>query len=208
MILLNPALQTLDLAEPQAAEPQSLLELARAGDAEAYGEVYHAYATRLLRHAMTLCGNPTLAEELAQDTLVEAWKHLPGYNGRCKFFTWLSAILLNRYRNTVRRNRLLSLLPFTARQQGGFPSDATDAFADESMPPDKAAEVNDQTAVLRQCVAALPAKYQQVIYLRFYVDDSLEGVAAALGCSLGTVKSRLYHALERLRRMNALKGTI
>src|SRR5439155_12223354 len=43
----------------------------------------------------------------------------------------------------------------------------------------------------------LPAKHERVIYLRFYVDDSLEGIAAALGCSVGTVKSRLFHALER-----------
>ena len=56
---------------------------------------------------------------------------------------------------------------------------------------------------MRQCVQALPAKHQQVIYLRFYVDDSLEGIAAALGCSVGTVKSRLFHALDKLRKMNA-----
>jgi len=52
----------------------------------------------------------------------------------------------------------------------------------------------------------LPAKHQQVIYLRFYADDSLEGIAAALGCSMGTVKSRLYHALDKLRGMNALNA--
>jgi DNA-directed RNA polymerase specialized sigma24 family protein len=45
-----------------------------------------------------------------------------------------------------------------------------------------------------------------VIYLRFYVDDSLEGIAAALGCSLGTVKSRLYYALDKLREMSALNA--
>jgi DNA-directed RNA polymerase specialized sigma24 family protein len=50
----------------------------------------------------------------------------------------------------------------------------------------------------------LPAKQQQVIHLRFYVDDSLGGIAAALGCSVGTVKSRLFNALDKLRGMNAL----
>ena len=53
----------------------------------------------------------------------------------------------------------------------------------------------------------LPAKHQQVIHLRFYVDDSLEGIAAALDCSVGTVKSRLFHALDKLRGMNALSGS-
>ena len=70
--------------------------------------------------------------------------------------------------------------------------------AHESL-PDEAAQRREEAALVQQCVAALPAKHQQVIHLRFYVDDSLEGIAAALGCSVGTVKSRLFHALDKLR---------
>jgi len=73
--------------ESDISETRSLLELARAGDSEAYGQVYRGYSTRLLRQAMKLCGNASLAEELAQDTLVEAWRSLGRYDGRCEFFT-------------------------------------------------------------------------------------------------------------------------
>ncbi len=59
---------------------------------------------------------------------------------------------------------------------------------------------------MRRCIGALPAKHQQVIHLRFYVDESLEGIAEALGCSVGTVKSRLFHAMEKLRAMNAMNA--
>lgn len=59
---------------------------------------------------------------------------------------------------------------------------------------------------MRACIRALPARHQHVVHLRFYADDSLEGIAAALGCSVGTVKSRLFHALEKLRGMNALNA--
>ncbi len=196
--VLNPT-----VVESETPDTRSLLELARAGDAEAYGEVYRAHATRLLRQAVALCGNAALAEELAQDTLVEAWKCLRRYNGRCAFFTWLCAILLNRYRNIFRHNRLR---PVSALARGGEDevADAVEALADHGSLPDEAAELRDETALVRQCIAALPAKHQQVIYLRFYVDDSLEGIAAALGCSVGTVKSRLFHALDKLRGMNAL----
>src|SRR5690349_5032235 len=90
----------------------SILEQARAGDAEAFGELCHFYETRLLQQAMALCGNISLAEDLAQDTLVEAWKSLLRYNGRCRFFTWLCAILLNRYRNTLREKRTLPFSVF------------------------------------------------------------------------------------------------
>jgi RNA polymerase sigma-70 factor (ECF subfamily) len=77
-------------------------------------------------------------------------------------------------------------------------------LADHAAQPDQTVEWNEQAALVRRCIQTLPAKHQQVIYLRFYVDDSLDGIAAALDCSVGTVKSRLFCALEKLRKMNAL----
>jgi RNA polymerase sigma-70 factor (ECF subfamily) len=186
-------------------DTRSLLRQAQAGDTEAFGEMCRVYETRLLRQAIAFSGNVTLAEDLAQDTLVEAWKCLRRYQGRCQFFTWLCAILLNRYRNSVRARRLV---PFSALAdpERDAPQNALDRLTDHTSQPDEAAQMHEQAELIRKCVQALPPKHQQVVYLRFYVDDSLEGIAAALGCSLGTVKSRLFHALERLRRMNALRG--
>jgi RNA polymerase sigma-70 factor (ECF subfamily) len=178
----------------------ALLERARAGDAEAFGEVCRVYETRLLRQAMTLCGNLALAEDLAQDTLVEAWKGLPRYHGRCQFFTWLCAILLNRHRNSLRQKRPLSFSAFAGPEHEAL-ADRLGQAADDAAWPDEAAHLREQAACVRKCVQTLPLKHQQVVHLRFYVDDSLEGIAAALGCSVGTVKSRLFHALEKLRAM-------
>jgi RNA polymerase sigma-70 factor, ECF subfamily len=200
MLSLNPVL--VEIAPP---ETRDLLTQARGGDAEAFGEVCRVHETRLLRQALALCGNAALAEDLAQDTLVEAWRCLRRYNGRCQFFTWLCAILLNRYRNTVREKRPL---PFSAlpRQDQNQLESGLSQLADRELLPDEAAERREQAALVHQCIQALPAKHQQVIHLRFYVDDSLEGIAAALDCSVGTVKSRLFHALDKLRCMNALRG--
>ena len=191
--------------ENETPVARSLLDQARAGDAEAFGEICRVYETRLLRQAIALGGNVTLAEDLAQDTLVEAWKCLRRYNGRCQFFTWLCAILLNRYRNTVREKRPLPLSAFAKPDQAEF-QDRIANLADHGPLPDQAAQLREQAALVRGCLASLPAKHQQVVYLRFYVDDSLEGIAAALGCSVGTVKSRLFHALEKLRQMRALSA--
>jgi RNA polymerase sigma-70 factor (ECF subfamily) len=190
--------------ETEISETRSLLDQARAGDAEAFGEICRVHGTRLLRQAVALCGNLTLAEDLAQDTLVEAWKGLRRYNGRCQFFTWLCAILLNRYRNVLRGNRLRLASTPDARDQDEFEKQTN--LPDHATLPDQAVELREQAVLVRQCVQALPAKHQQVIYLRFYVDDSLEGIAAALGCSVGTVKSRLFHALDKLRKMNAFSA--
>ena len=196
---------TPTIVETEVPDTRSLLEGAQAGDAEAYCEVCRVYETRLLRQALTLCGDATLAEDLAQDTLVESWKCLRRYNGRCQFFTWLCAILLNRYRNTVRANRAGPLSSLAGHDRREI-QNSIDTLADQDSSPDQAAQLREQAILVRNCIQALPPKHQQVIYLRFYVDDSLVGIAAALGCSVGTVKSRLFHALDKLRGMNALKA--
>ena len=54
---------------------------------------------------------------------------------------------------------------------------------------------------MREGIAALPKKHREVILLRFYEDASLAEIAAALGLAQGTVKSRLHHALEKLRHL-------
>ena len=198
MLTLVPA-----FIEAESRSTQSLLDRAQAGDAEAFCELCRTYATPLLRQAMRVCGNPAFAEDLAQDTLVEAWKCLSRYNGRCRLFTWLCAILLNRYRNTIRQKHPLPLSSLQSKDQDEFQIGLAQLI-DADSPPDEAAQVREQVALVLQCVQALSPKYQQVIYLRFYVDDSLESIAAALGCSVGTVKSRLFRALDKLRAMHSL----
>ena len=193
--------------ETELSDTRSLLDQARAGDAEAFGEICRIHGTRLLRQALALCGDRTLAEDLAQDTLVEAWRCLRRYTGGCQFFTWLCAILLNRYRNALRRNRLLPASTLVVRDQDEFDKHAGN-LTDHGALPDQAVELREEAILVRKCVQALPAKHQQVIYLRFYVEDSLEEIAAALGCPVGTVKSRLFHALDKLRKMNAFSGKL
>jgi len=190
------------VVEPESASTESLLSQAQAGDAEAFGEVCRVYETRLLRQAMALCGDATMAEDLAQDTLVEAWKCLARYQGRCQFFTWLCAILLNRYRNALRSRRAA----LAWHTEAGRPENPPGQPAKGDPRPDEATQAREQAELVRKCVNVLPPKHQRVVYMRFFVDDSLEGIAEALGCSVGTVKSRLFHALEKLRAMRDLKA--
>ena len=200
MPALNPSLVISDLSLTG-----SFVERAQAGGTEAFGEICRVYETRLLRQAMTLCANESIAEDLAQDTLVEAWKSLHRYNGRCQFFTWLCAILLNRYRNTLRRKRPVAVSSLHREDEDALQS-TVEKMPDQNCSPDQEAELREQSAAVMACIEALPRKHQQIIYLRFYIDNSLEGIAAALGCSVGTVKSRLFRALDKLRTMNALQS--
>jgi len=185
-----------------ACESSLLLTQARAGDAEAFCEVAQAHETRLFRQAVALCRDEAVAEDLVAETLINAWRSLARFDATCRFSTWLYAILLHRYLKWVRRmaSRPASLAQFPVaevqrRQQ------AQETLPDLGDSPADIAASQDTTDVLRQAIARLPDKHQRVLLLRFFEDASLPEIAAALGCSVGTVKSRLHHALEKLRRM-------
>ena len=203
MLAWNTAFVELVTAE----EPRDLVEQARRGNEASFNALCRLYENRLFRQGMLLCADETMARDLAQETMFEAWKSVARYNGECRFFTWLCSILIHCHRRSVRRRRPIAfswLLPFErARAEAGL-ADCADAKGS----PSELAEQEERAIVLRRCLDKLPAKQRQVVYLRFYVDNSLDGIAAALGCSVGTVKSRLFNALDRLTRMNELKNLV
>jgi RNA polymerase sigma-70 factor (ECF subfamily) len=87
--------------------------------------------------------------------------------------------------------------PLVARQEN-VPSP-------EPSPAEGAAR-NENSILMRECVARLSEKHRQIILLRFYEDASLPDMARVLGCPVGTVKSRLHHALEKLRKIKMNLG--
>jgi RNA polymerase sigma-70 factor (ECF subfamily) len=187
---------------PELSDSPELLSRARAGDAAAFCRLTEPLQARLLRQAVALAGDVSAAEDLVSETLVEAWKSLPRYEPACRLSTWLYAILLHRHQKSLRRARSrpisLAWLPFwqardLRERQASVPSP-------EVSPSDAMAQKEISTR-LQQCVAMLPDKHRQIIRLRFFEDASLPDMAAVLGCSVGTVKSRLFHALEKLRKM-------
>jgi RNA polymerase sigma-70 factor (ECF subfamily) len=190
--------------ERPCRDAHALIAQARQGDAAAFGELCQQLEARLLRQAIFLCGDVSFAQDLSQETLIEAWRCLDRYNERCQFFTWLCAILHHRHRRFLRRKKLLSLVRLGSSGPDETAKELEEPI-DEAVSPAESAQLREQAAQVQRCVAALPTRQQQVVYLRFFVDDSLEGIANALNCSIGTVKSRLFHALDKLRRMPALR---
>ncbi len=181
---------------------QDLLTRARQGDAQAFCALAEAHEGRLYRQAVALSKDPSLAEDLVSETFVEAWKSLGRYNESCRFSTWLFAILLHRYQKSVRKARsrpvpLAALRGTEAERE----RDRLENLPAAGPTPAEAAAHRELNRQLREAIDALPAKHRDVILLRFFEDASLPEIAAVLGCSLGTVKSRLHHALEKLRRV-------
>src|SRR5580765_5884049 len=146
--MLSPGPATVESEIPNAPDAEQLLALARAGDPEAYGELCQVYETRLLRQAMRLCGNVAIAEDLAQDTLVEGWKCLRRYNGRCQFFTWLCAILLNRFRNTLRERRGRAITDIATDPDRS--AARSEHLIDETSSPDEAVKLREEALIVRK----------------------------------------------------------
>jgi RNA polymerase sigma-70 factor (ECF subfamily) len=187
------------------------LARARAGDADAFCRLTEPLQTRLLRQATALSGDLSTAEDLVSETLVEAWRSLARYNESCRFSTWLYAILLHRHQKWIRRARsrpsALAWLPLFQRDD--LLAKQANVPATEASPAENAAQA-ENAALMRQCIARLPEKHRQVIRLRFFEDASLPDMARVLNCPVGTVKSRLHHALEALRKtkmnLSEIKG--
>jgi RNA polymerase sigma-70 factor (ECF subfamily) len=139
------------------------------------------------------------AQDLTQEVLIEAWKSLHRFNNQCQLATWLCSILLHRHKSARRRARWRSLLlPFAPAEQAS----ELERVRDCAPAPDQAAQLSERSRLILESLDRLPVRQREVVFLRFYAGESLEGIAGALQCSPGTVKSRLFHALENLRRMN------
>ena len=179
-----------------------LLARVRAGDPQSFCLLIEPLQARLLRQAAALTGDLNLAEDIVSETLVEAWKSFPRYNGSCQLSTWLYAILLHRYQKSVRRARSRPIaLAFLSLFESRDLSQRQENREGPGLSPAEVVAQKETFAQLRQCIELLSKKHARVILLRFFEDASLPDMAAVLGCSIGTVKSRLHHALEKLRKM-------
>ncbi len=169
-----------------------LIRRIQAGESGLFQELARRHSESLLRCAFTLCRDQQSAEDLAQEALLEGWRYIGRFDGRCRFSTWLYGILRHRFLKSLRQKSL--------QEPHAWLLDTTPLMTAETIDPVHQLQLNEDASQLRQAVALLPDEHRQVIELRFFAEASLEDIAAALGIPLGTVKSRLHHGLEKLRQ--------
>jgi RNA polymerase sigma-70 factor (ECF subfamily) len=150
-----------------------------AGSETAAGELFDRHWLPACRVAFALCGRRSLAEEAAQDGLVNAFRQLEQFRGG-RFSAWLTRIVVNRTLNLLRKEKRLVALD----------------HADELGRWDEVAVAD--TAVIA-LVRSLPIERRTVVVLRYWLDYSPEDIAPLLGIPVGTVNSRLARALSSLR---------
>jgi RNA polymerase sigma factor (sigma-70 family) len=158
-----------------------------AGWAETMAALTQERGEALKRYAFLLCGNDADADDLVQDALVRAFAR-PGRHGTAEAEAYVRRILLNRFLDTRRRQRLwLKIRPLVRS---------------EEPVPDQAGAVAAHADV-QAALAGLSRRQRACAVLRYYQDFTIPQIAAALGCSPGTVKRHLSEAHDRLAQVLA-----
>lgn len=158
-------------------------------DRDAYGELvkrHQSAVRRFLRHLTG--GDAALADDLAQDAFVQAYRSLPKFRGHAAFSTWLLGIAHNCWRNAERQRR----------RERDF---ASEGGTEETVGP--AADVSDLKHDLAHALRQLSPAEQSVIHLAYHQGLSHEEIADVLACPLGTAKTHLARGKDKLRQLLA-----
>ncbi len=155
-----------------------------AAEDEAFARTSDAYVARAVGLAFYLTGNRSDAEDATQEAMARAWKARRSLREPASFDAWFDRILVNCVRERLRRQRRI--------REVAFPGD------DEGETGDAFATVLARDSVGR-ALSSLTLEQRTVVVLRYWQDLSLGQVAERLGWPLGTVKSRLHHALAAIR---------
>ena len=181
---------------------KELVRAAQRGDDSAFEELVRTYEKRVYHLALRMCGNVDDAYEVAQEAFLSAWKGMRFFRGDSSFSTWLYRLTSNAAIDFLRRQR---------RQGGsdGVSLDDEDTFlevADPAPSPHQQAERLELRDALARGLGALTPEHRQVLLLRELQGLTYEEIAAALELDLGTVKSRIARAREKLRKYLVASG--
>ncbi len=172
------------------------------GDVAAFGILVERYQRPMAALVSRMTGNPADVDDICQELFIRAWKGLPRFRGDAQFSTWLYRIAVNtaiKHRSRRRNEAAVSLS--TEDIQGGVDSlsGPPDAPSHQGGDPFMAAANREHESSIRKAVQSLPEKQRVVVALHYFEGQSCEDISQIVGCSVGTVWSRLHYACKRLK---------
>jgi RNA polymerase sigma-70 factor (ECF subfamily) len=169
------------MPEPDGA----LIAAAQAGDRRAIDELLERYEQRIYRFGLRMCGDEESAREVLQETMLAAFRNLPGFRGQASLSTWLYQIARS----------------FCIKERRGTrPTTPLDASLPDAAPaPDLQAHARQIGQALATAIRELPPDQREVLVLRDVEGLSAEEAAAIVGIEVGALKSRLHRARMVLR---------
>jgi RNA polymerase sigma-70 factor (ECF subfamily) len=167
-----------------------LVALAREGDTDAFCALLERHRVVALRVGYTIAGGE--AEDAVQEAMVKAFRHLGRFRAGSAFRPWFLAIVANEARNRRRASGRQDAVGLRLRARAGSEA-AWERSAEDG------ALAHDQRDRLLAAVAALSDRDREIVALRYFAGLTEAETGIALACPLGTVKSRLSRAIDRLR---------
>ena len=189
------------LAQADVSE-RDLVKQCQAGDPEAFDQLVGRYRTRVFGMIYNMVHNEQDAWDLAQDSFLKAWKSIAGFRGQSSFYTWIYRIVTNVTIDWLRK-----------KQVKGFGAEFDDTIqlkeidpASRTVPkagalPHQRMERREIRARIDEAIAQLSPEHRAVILMKETEDMQYHEIAEALGCSIGTVMSRLFYARKKLQNL-------
>jgi RNA polymerase sigma-70 factor (ECF subfamily) len=175
------------MRSPGEPSDEALLAAWVAGDEAAFEALFRRWQPPLRRHLRRMLDDPAAADDLVVETFLRLHRHRHRWRPDAAVRPWLFTIARNLARNRIRSERLWGWLPLTAARTEGTPA---------APPPAPDDHVRRRVAA---AFAALPTAQREACSLRLLAELSLEEIARVTRVPVGTVKSRLFHGLRRLR---------
>lgn len=187
----------LDKTRPMAeqGEEQDWIRRSRNGDAEAFGSLVQRYKRMIDALTYRMTGSLADAEDLAQETFIQAYRQLERFRGEAGFSSWLYRIAVNACLNWQKAKGRRERMHFQWTAEQRREQDASTAA--------EAGGTNLLTQHLQNALMTLPAKQRAVVVLTVYDELSHAEAARVLGCSETTISWRLFVARRKLKRLLA-----
>jgi RNA polymerase sigma-70 factor (ECF subfamily) len=174
-----------------------LVVQAQGGKLEAFEELVRRHTQLIYRTMTAILGNPADAQDAMQDTLLNAFKHIGGFQGRSKFSTWLVSIARNSALLRLRgRRNVESLDEGEYEEDRDFRPRQVRAWQDN---PEQCYSKSEMRQLVERGILSLPVKFRIVVVLRDIEQLSTDEVARQLGLSVPAVKTRLLRGRLMLR---------
>jgi len=196
--VFSKAIITSPERQQEADADYSVVKEVQAGNVAAFDKLILKYRERLFGVIYNLTANREDTADLTQDAFIKAFQSINRFQGNCSFFTWLYKIAVNTTLSHLRKNRLRSFFSLEKIQEDGANAEILEQLTDKRG-ADRDTYLRELQEKLNEALQKLSIPHRTVITL-FEIDDlSHAEIAEVMGCSEGTVRSRLHYAKQFLQ---------
>jgi RNA polymerase sigma-70 factor (ECF subfamily) len=186
-------------AEKAVDSDAMLVERTVAGDQKAFELLVIKYQRRIQRLIGRMVRDVDLVEDIAQETFIRAYRALAQFRGEAQFYTWLYRIAVNTAKKALmdlKRNPTVSENSFKSGDDDETSQPEHELTSSET--PDAVLASKEIAEIINAAMDALPEELRQAITLREIEGLSYEEISDAMGCPIGTVRSRIFRAREAI----------